>query len=377
MNLTIYNFIFAFLWFNIFVIVCLLYKRNEKLLIRFGIWPFVVTLVLGLLRFCVVFEYPFTVIIRSTSALPKVVDLLRSDVISGLSWINLILGVWIIGTAVMITRIFESIKHQNKAIEEIELYQNDHAQKVLDRITGQRHSKAFVRVFVSPNIKGPIISGFLHPVILLPQYELTDTELECVILHEWSHYKNKDNWIKLFVNAFCAIFWWNPLVHLLKRRLNFILELNSDRNATKCLGLEGRLFYTATVGKVIRLSDIVNVKEPVCQSALSITADDNKLVQRFEFLLTDRVKLKSLSTVFIGLVLALSLLSSYLFVVQPASFPDELELYESETIEIAPENSYIKVTDGQYALYVDGIFYSYISEDMLLVEPHASLIIVE
>ena len=49
---------------------------------------------------------------------------------------------------------------------------------------------------------------------------------------------------------------------------------------------------------------------------------------------------------------------SYLFIIQPASFPDEpLEEGSSELFMITPENSYLVDNgDGTYAIYTDGMY---------------------
>lgn len=40
--------------------------------------------------------------------------------------------------------------------------------------------------------------------------------------------KNNDLLIKLLINVLCSVYWWNPIVYLLRADLNQTLEIRSD-----------------------------------------------------------------------------------------------------------------------------------------------------
>ena len=70
------------------------------------------------------------------------------------------------------------------------------------------------------DVSTPIIAGYIRPIIYLPDIEFSDSELYYALLHECMHYLHKDLWVKLLIEIICAIYWWNPLIYLLKYNIS-------------------------------------------------------------------------------------------------------------------------------------------------------------
>lgn len=45
------------------------------------------------------------------------------------------------------------------------------------------------------------------------------------------------------IELYCCVYWWNPLAYLLKKDLDFCLELQCDRRVTKNLNESDRASY--------------------------------------------------------------------------------------------------------------------------------------
>jgi len=73
-----------------------------------------------------------------------------------------------------------------------------------------------VRLLASPRVAMPMVWGILRPVILLPQHAdaWPAHERRAVLLHELAHVKRLDGLMQLVGRAACALYWFNPLVHL-------------------------------------------------------------------------------------------------------------------------------------------------------------------
>lgn len=73
-----------------------------------------------------------------------------------------------------------------------------------------------VRLLASPRVAMPMVWGILRPVILLPQHAdgWPAHERRAVLLHELAHVKRLDGLTQLAGRAACALYWFNPLVHL-------------------------------------------------------------------------------------------------------------------------------------------------------------------
>jgi beta-lactamase regulating signal transducer with metallopeptidase domain len=77
----------------------------------------------------------------------------------------------------------------------------------------------------------PIAVGFRRPVILLPTDMATAdglTSIEPLIMHEYAHLAHYDDWSNLAQRATERLFWFNPLVWILGRRIALEREVAAD-----------------------------------------------------------------------------------------------------------------------------------------------------
>ncbi len=87
------------------------------------------------------------------------------------------------------------------------------------------HVKMPVGLAVCPGVGGPMLTGLVHPVILLPGEV---SHLSLVLRHELTHLKRRDLWYKLLLLGANAVHWFNPLVWLMVRAASRDLELVCD-----------------------------------------------------------------------------------------------------------------------------------------------------
>ena len=77
----------------------------------------------------------------------------------------------------------------------------------------------------------PVAIGFRRPVILIPT-ELASadglTAIESLILHEHAHLRRYDDWTNLAQRTIERVFWFNPVVWLVGRRIALEREIASD-----------------------------------------------------------------------------------------------------------------------------------------------------
>jgi beta-lactamase regulating signal transducer with metallopeptidase domain len=81
------------------------------------------------------------------------------------------------------------------------------------------------------HVQAPFLCGLLRPAIVLPaDYDTMYDEaaMRAVLLHELAHVAQRDCWWKLLARASCAIFWVQPLLWLLSRRLEQVNESLCD-----------------------------------------------------------------------------------------------------------------------------------------------------
>ncbi|HEY0381723.1 MAG TPA: M56 family metallopeptidase [Candidatus Elarobacter sp.] len=99
----------------------------------------------------------------------------------------------------------------------------------------------------------PVAIGFRRPVILIPT-ELATADglaaIESLILHEHAHLRRNDDWTNLLQRAIERVFWFNPIVWFLGRRIALEREIASDDAVVEKTG-EAHA-YATSLWKLVR-----------------------------------------------------------------------------------------------------------------------------
>jgi beta-lactamase regulating signal transducer with metallopeptidase domain len=140
-----------------------------------------------------------------------------------------ILGaVWLLGTALMLTRLCLRLRAERRAAQGLENHSGD-----------QKRPKFYVQgvpVRFGLAEQPPSVEGLLRPRIFLPSgidRLLSEDELDAVLLHEIVHAKRRDNLIRLVHEiGLCAV-WFHPLVWITGARLSLYRELSCDESVIR------------------------------------------------------------------------------------------------------------------------------------------------
>jgi penicillin-binding protein 2 len=94
-----------------------------------------------------------------------------------------------------------------------------------------RRSTRRARLCVSPDVSTPVLIGLVRPLIALPEpllSELSDVELDQVVLHELAHVRRRDDWLTLAEKLIAGLFFFQPAVHWIAQRLEREREMACD-----------------------------------------------------------------------------------------------------------------------------------------------------
>ena len=103
------------------------------------------------------------------------------------------------------------------------------------------------RLMTCPGLAAPMLAGLLHPILLLPEQPLAPKELEYALLHELTHYRRRDIWLKALALWVRAVHWFNPLVWLMGRAIEQDTELSCDETVLRRLPQEEHAAYGKTI----------------------------------------------------------------------------------------------------------------------------------
>jgi TonB family protein len=165
--------------------------------------------------------------------------------------------------------------------------------------------KRSISLILSSAASVPGVWGLWSPVIALPErlvHNLSDDELESLIMHEVVHVKRWDNLAALFQTGLSSLLWFYPVVWLVGRRLLDEREQACDEAVLQSKGSQA---YLSSILKVVRFclgSKMVGVS-----SALG-----SSLKRRIENIMTNPIQRKCTSwQVILMSLLGASLLLSF------------------------------------------------------------------
>lgn len=219
----------------------LLYFFRKKIAFcnHYGLYTILGLYAVTFVRMALPFEFGFTNTISDHSFYPVVIDALTPDkknfFVPEFTWLNLIFTIWIAVSVILIIRAIYKYHKAIKILKKTVIEPKPELQAQLDAVAKQCKIKSMVKLRISDSISSPVTYGFIKPVVLFSNQTFTNEEFNFIATHECCHIKNKDIWIKLLTEIYCGIFWWNPLVYLLKKGLSFCLELRCDKRVTKAL----------------------------------------------------------------------------------------------------------------------------------------------
>lgn len=104
-----------------------------------------------------------------------------------------------------------------------------------------------IELCVNPLISSPLLTGFFHGCIVLPSAELSEKDLQHIVLHELTHYKRRDMLYKWLVQTVVCLHWFNPLVHLMSREITDACEFSCDEAVVARLGCGSAQEYGQTL----------------------------------------------------------------------------------------------------------------------------------
>lgn len=216
---------------------------------------------------------------------------------------DILLTLWLAGVIACVLwqgigyyRLIRSLKGTSQPVERADLHtilQEQCADLVIDREIPLRVSSA---------ADCPMLAGFIHPTLYLPDERISRTDAAFIFRHELTHYKHGDLWLKLLLLAARCLHWFNPLVHLIARFAQEDIEAACDDAVVR--GHDGA--YRRAYGETILRSAIAQAQKR--KALVSCFGDDKKtLMRRFEGLFDKSVKKRGVALVVMIALLVASL----------------------------------------------------------------------
>lgn len=375
MGVSVFTFLMSLLWCNVFIFLSVLCQRT--LALKHGVNLILAMIAIGILRLLIPIEVPSAIVVRSEAVMPFFQRFFTTQLFSlwgiSINRLNAFLTVWVVGSMAYLFLIAWTIFEQRSKVKNMQTEDCPQVSKLAQEIEKRFMTSLKCHVIVSPEVKTPMLVGYVSPIILLPPLLLTDDDLRYVLIHEWNHFAHKHLWIKLFFNIFCAVLWWNPFVYMAKNDLDYILEVSCDRYVVRDLSSTERMQYVEATTTVMRQLALLVTRQSI-PSVGFITAIPEKIVQRCELILFPPKKTSMRVKAFVVTSLLVLAMSSYAFVFQTAYTPPEDNIPQENIVNIIPEHSYLQETpDGGFILVANGIPLDRLNSEDVIDPPYSEL----
>lgn len=167
---------------------------------------------------------------RPTTSRPQPV-LTRHFTLPVLSWQQILLVIWGVGAGcwwgLSLWRIF--------CMERCLRFATDAGEEVQTKLAALGNSLGLRRVppvLQVPGCVSPMLWSFCGSArIVVPQdlfKDLDEPSRKTLLLHELVHYRRGDHWVRWLELAALGLYWWNPIVWLLRRHIHVAEELACD-----------------------------------------------------------------------------------------------------------------------------------------------------
>lgn len=357
----VFPFIMAVLTNSLMIVIIYFLRKVPYFSNLFSVWFMVILYLFCVLRIFLPIEFPNAqIVLMDNTVYTSIVEAFIQRDADGIARPNTALIVFLCAWAIGIIVIgLSNLISQRRFFRYLMAngdYATDHEREIFCGVAKDvLKSDKNVLLRKTDVITGTVVVGLIHKTVLIPDETYTDDELKMMFRHECMHIKNKDLWIKLLVQIYCCIFWWNPFAYLLKTDLDVSLEMKCDLNATKDLSNTEKLTYIET----LKNRSIVKSggKPFVICAELADGKKKSQLVARIKAVLAEPPKKvgQIVSNLLVALIFVAVFVGSYVFIWQPDFGLDiSNEAYHLEDGEniIDETNSYLVLQkDGNYLYY--------------------------
>lgn len=165
-------------------------------------------------------------------------------------------------------------------------------QEIAAEVAKKMRVRKNVQVFEGYALYTAELGGLISPRIYLPAAALTDEQFRDIVVHELTHYKNGDQWIRGLAVLTECFHWFNPIVKYLRRSLEHWDELYCDYCV--CRRLEEKAGNYART--LFRMGEIyVSQKEAAkeaFEAAVGFNETNGSLLNRVEKVIDYSTKMK-------------------------------------------------------------------------------------
>ncbi len=263
------------------------------------------------------------------------------------------LMIWFVGLLIVIIHIIEEKYRLDRLVAWNEVVKDERIMASFERAKKKVGLKRHVTVYRNTLIHTPMTLTWHKQVILIPEQEYTDKELQVIFCHELLHIKSGDHRKKKWLSLIVCVFWFNPFVWRFYKQMNRWCETECDYKVTKLL--EGQMSVNEYF---LTLLDIVQHSSRNWFLFTSFASSSKEELERRFLIVEGSLRKKDMKkgTIAVTTVLLVSLMGSTVYAAGlqademiAQSAMDQVVEYEEVYVPAECEETTEYLTDAQMA----------------------------
>lgn len=347
MKASIFSVLMTILWSSVLISFFSLLRTRTKLLHICSISTVILIYLFCAIRLVFPVEMPWAHVV-SGGAVYRGIHRALTFKAGPLRIYEIFIVIWLTGMFVSLGWYLAQYRRAMCYFRKLPLKKSGMGQEILDEVS----ENSRIEVLESEGITTPCCIGILRKRIFLPAKDYDREELRYILLHEYTHLANHDILLKLLVRVLCGIYWWNPLVYLLKKDLDQSMEIRCDLRVAGHLQEKEKADYLNVMLETFRESGSA---DPSVGTAGLVEEHSKSLLERFRVVADTGIVQKKQVNVLAGVAMALVLIVSYSFILQSAYETPISEIETDENIyNVDVETSYITKQGNTYIVHTEG-----------------------
>jgi beta-lactamase regulating signal transducer with metallopeptidase domain/uncharacterized membrane protein YkoI len=214
---------------------------------------------------------------------------------------------------------------------------------LFESIKEQKRVRRSIRLKKCGLVSTSMLIGFWRPVILLPEKNFDNEELSLIFLHELTHYKRGDLFIKLASVAVSSLHWFNPVIYFMSNAMQADCEASCDEAVLIDVGGDNRQFYAELIMEMIGGRKSQGTLLSTC-----FFASTRGIKVRLSAIMDAKKAIRGLAAVTFAVLIFPIMLSGSVFAITPTqpNITAALPTYQGITLSQAREIALSLVPDG-------------------------------
>lgn len=284
---------------------------------------------------------PFEFLKTQNNTTLKSVYYINNHNISSLNYVKILFVIWMFGAVYVIFRnIYKQIIFYKKIRNITYKVTDDNIINTFEEEKKALNINRNINIFRVDGLSSPALINILSSKIIIPNKNYDNRQLKWIFRHELTHFKRKDNLLKLLLMIACAIHWFNPLIIILKVYFDEQCEFSCDEKVLKKSNINDIKEYALVLVNTLRYRN--TLKSTMLYSQFNTNQID-LIKRRVEGMMNLKKRKKgTLITIFLCGISALSILSFNLIYKQNTVYANQSEI-NNEINPKSNENSQLKL----------------------------------